>query len=879
MNCLIFPNEIRIENESELILPFKLIHEVFKYKWVAPHIFCWIFKVPIYCRIEQMEPPTKLYNIKFSHGIFKWEIHRSLSDLKILDFRLRIFKYKKKLFSRDYSATLKSLPTNKDSSDEQIEILEEYMKTILSCVELRNHKQTLMFCNVSYISFNKEYGCEKGREEICYKRPGGYYGFKLKHGCTYWFLGWQRRWLVLKKPFMAYINMKDQRIGGVILLDNNLDVGVSPRSMYRLVAINRTRIFKLKFHEEKSSKEWSTDICQICDNSYYQSFKIEKEPISNEDVICTNKANVDKGSEIEMDKMVGSRLSYRYNSFASERLDCYAYWFVDGSQYFSSLADALYSARKEIYICDWWLSPQLYLKRPLHNDCIEWRLDTILKKKAEQGVKIFILIYKELPFALGINSYYTKQFVSNLHPNIYILRHPDHLLSNVFVWSHHEKIVCIDQSIAFLGGLDICYGRWDDQGHRLTDVGVKEISYNFHESGEYDPHRYSKMWKDYGGRIIRGIQRPTPALYELINAATILKDSKIIPPYRANLTICRSLTTWSGGIKYTESSILQAYISLIKESKRFIYIENQFFVSIHENSMVMNGIAEALYQRIILAYSNKHEFKVYIVMPLLPGFEGQIGEKTGTFLKAVIYWTSSSFYMGRKSLIQRLRTSIENPFEYISICGLRKYTKLNDKLVTELIYVHSKLLIVDDECCIIGSANINDRSLLGDRDSEIAAIFKDNSKNMENKEKGTFCSTLRKNIFKEHFLGSRMSLNNKNNSDVQEKDFEDPSKDHFFHLWNTRAKSNAVAYNEIFRCIPTNDTTTLNSLAEYQKIAPLSQTNPDAALKKLRSRIKGRLVEFPLHFLIDEGENLLTFPESHIRLPMGKKSKILKIYT
>lgn len=39
---------------------------------------------------------------------------------------------------------------------------------------------------------------------------------------------------------------------------------------------------------------------------------------------------------------------------------------------------------------------------------------------------------------------------------------------------------------------------------------------------------------------------------------------------------------------------------------------------------------------------------------------------------------------------------------------------------TEIIYVHSKLMIVDDNYAIIGSANINDRSMLGTRDSEIA---------------------------------------------------------------------------------------------------------------------------------------------------------------
>lgn len=48
---------------------------------------------------------------------------------------------------------------------------------------------------------------------------------------------------------------------------------------------------------------------------------------------------------------------------------------------------------------------------------------------------------------------------------------------------------------------------------------------------------------------------------------------------------------------------------------------------------------------------------------------------------------------------------------------------LNGTLVTELIYVHSKLLIVDDNTVICGSANINDRSMTATRDSEIAVII------------------------------------------------------------------------------------------------------------------------------------------------------------
>lgn len=89
----------------------------------------------------------------------------------------------------------------------------------------------------------------------------------------------------------------------------------------------------------------------------------------------------------------------------------------------------------------------------------------------QQGIKIFILLYKEVEMALGINSFYSKQRLATLHENIKLLRHPDHVRVGVFFWAHHEKLVIVDQTYAFVGGIDLCYGRWDDNHHRLTDLG------------------------------------------------------------------------------------------------------------------------------------------------------------------------------------------------------------------------------------------------------------------------------------------------------------------------------------------------------------------------------------------------------------------------
>lgn len=54
------------------------------------------------------------------------------------------------------------------------------------------------------------------------------------------------------------------------------------------------------------------------------------------------------------------------------------------------------------------------------------------------------------------------------------MRHPDHVSSVVFLWAHHEKMVAIDQTVAFVGGIDLAFGRWDDCEYRLTDLGLPE---------------------------------------------------------------------------------------------------------------------------------------------------------------------------------------------------------------------------------------------------------------------------------------------------------------------------------------------------------------------------------------------------------------------
>ncbi|KAF2792764.1 phospholipase-like protein PldA [Melanomma pulvis-pyrius CBS 109.77] len=192
--------------------------------------------------------------------------------------------------------------------------------------------------------------------------------------------------------------------------------------------------------------------------------------------------------------------NHRFNSFAPERDGNLIKWYVDGRDYFWAVSEALEKAKETIYIEDWWLSPELFLRRPpFYNQ--EWRLDQILKRRAEAGVKIYIIVYKEVSAALTCNSQHTKKVMMNLIPegkpgygNIKLMRHPDHnVFENAsdmtFYWAHHEKFIVIDYAMAFIGGLDLCYGRWDNKQHPLADVHPSGVQNEIFPGQDFNNNR------------------------------------------------------------------------------------------------------------------------------------------------------------------------------------------------------------------------------------------------------------------------------------------------------------------------------------------------------------------------------------------------------
>ncbi|KAI0668061.1 phospholipase D/nuclease [Trametes maxima] len=162
---------------------------------------------------------------------------------------------------------------------------------------------------------------------------------------------------------------------------------------------------------------------------------------------------------------------HRFHSFAGERSQNFIKWHIDGHDYMWAVSELLDRAKEAIFILDWWLTPELYLRRPPAK-YPEWRLDQLLKRKAEQGVKVYVVVYKEVVQTMTMSSHHTKETLEALHPNIACIRHPDHIGSkdDVEFWSHHEKVVVVDNHYACIGGLDLCFGRWDTHTHPLADV-------------------------------------------------------------------------------------------------------------------------------------------------------------------------------------------------------------------------------------------------------------------------------------------------------------------------------------------------------------------------------------------------------------------------
>jgi phospholipase D1/2 len=168
------------------------------------------------------------------------------------------------------------------------------------------------------------------------------------------------------------------------------------------------------------------------------------------------------------------------------------------------------------------------------------------------------------------------------------------------------------------------------------------------------------------------------------------------------------------------------------------------------------------------------------------------------------------------------------------------------------------LIVVDDKFVIVGSANINDRSMLGDRDSEICLYIEDSVLEQLRRKRELFC-LFPKSVFETRcvFNGNHYNVSRFAHSlrvslwqehlGLSSKDasVEDPVCSDTHELWQSRSKQNTAWFEYNFPFIPSARLKTLAAcLATKGTINP---AGPSSA-----SALQGTLVDHPIEFLADE---------------------------
>lgn len=249
-----------------------------------------------------------------------------------------------------------------------------------------------------------------------------------------------------------------------------------------------------------------------------------------------------------------------------------------------------------------------------------------------------------------------------------------------------------------------------------------------------------------------------------------------------------------------------------------------------------NPIGKALVNRIERAIDGGAPFHVYLVLPVHP--EGTLNTIN---IMTQMHHTMQSLVHGNHSLVNGVRRAIlvrryckdhkwtkaqakaevarmrlgdmidavgDAWKDHLTLLNLRTWDIIGKRAVTEQIYVHSKLLIADDRVAILGSANINDRSQLGDRDSELAVIVIDEARHPAKLDGvhavpvGKSVQKLRRDLWKKLFGltgGIRPA-----NSLASDAILDSPAAPATWKAIQLRAQRNARAYDAAFRFIPRN---------------------------------------------------------------------------
>jgi phosphatidylserine/phosphatidylglycerophosphate/cardiolipin synthase-like enzyme/uncharacterized membrane protein YdjX (TVP38/TMEM64 family) len=357
---------------------------------------------------------------------------------------------------------------------------------------------------------------------------------------------------------------------------------------------------------------------------------------------------------------------------------------VDGEAYFKAFAQAALKAQRVISILGWDFHSRTHLHHgiPRVPEHLGDFLNFLVKRRRRLEVRILTWDY---PVIFSKGRELSPVYGLGWRPKRRVrLRYDDHYPIGA---SQHQKIVVIDGTLAFCGGLDLTLSRWDTPEHgpneqRRINEGCKDAYAPFHDTVmavDGDAARalddlVRERWVRATGQDLKRISASEDPWPESLPVAVTDTD----------VAIARTVAPMDDEAPVAE--VLQLYLDMVAAAKRTIYIENQYFTS--------TALSDALVER--LAEPDGPE----VIAVLRLSTQGWLEAPTMGTLRTVML----------KKLREADRYGRFHAY-FPHIPGLPE---------GQCCDLHSKLLIVDDEYLRIGSANFSNRSMGLDTECDVA---------------------------------------------------------------------------------------------------------------------------------------------------------------
>ena len=363
---------------------------------------------------------------------------------------------------------------------------------------------------------------------------------------------------------------------------------------------------------------------------------------------------------------------------------------IDGAHYYAQLEKVLRRARKSIIIIGWDFDAGIRL---LPDQPDSPKLGDFLRALVEENpeLQVRVLIWSvavlhapgaPLPLLLGAE--WEK------HPRIQVRLDREHPLYG----AHHQKVVCVDDTVAFVGGMDLTIRRWDTDEHQATHELRKGP-----DGVPYPPvHDVQMLVEGETALLVAAVARERwrRAIHEDIPPVTAVHElwpGDLQPDFTdTEVAVVRTLASWRGLPEVTEGMTLTH--DALRGARRSIYMEAQYFSA----PRVGNLLTELL---------SRPE-----------------GPEVVVIVRKVFTSKMEGFVMGGNQwrLVQRLlRADRHGRFGAY-------YPVVQQEGEDCPITVHSKIIIVDDDFVRVGSSNINNRSTALDTELDLAVEVEDDAR-------------------------------------------------------------------------------------------------------------------------------------------------------